>query len=360
MKETAVLYIADGRKTDLSNAPSRKYKVQHNPAEITVSAGEPMKKSKKNKLYKTGADKSHKPAEYQPEQYSIRVTIPLIFDNSKEYEKGVTGGEPQNESMISVKTEVDGFIAMIRNNNLRYIIFSWGAMCYEGELTSLSGQYTMFTKSGTPIRASLSLTMKCKDFNNNNQWLEMYFKAFSEGMKRRKIGNGASGLNKALLKISKVKYNRADKSVKLDESAVYTMEAEYNPSSISVSSGVSFDTDMGEAYESAKKEEKKADTQISFQLIFDSTQDSETDVACITNGLIALMTDKTLTKLEFCWGDMNFKGQLSSIQAKFSMFSETGVPMRAVVDISLDREDESDMYWDNAFDKLVGKKYGSI
>lgn len=322
MKETAILYIADGRKADISKAPSRKYKVQHNPSEITVSAGEPMKKSKKNKLYKTGADKAHKTAEYQPEQYSIRVTIPLIFDNSKEYERG--------------------------------------AICYEGELTSLSGQYTMFTKSGTPIRASLSLTIKCKDFNNNNQWLEMYFKAFSGGMKRRKMTGGTPGLNKALLKISKVKYNRADKSVKLDESAVYTMEAEYNPSSISISSGASLDTDTGEAYDSVKKEEKKADTQISFQLIFDSAQENETDVACVTNGLLALMTDKTLTKLEFCWGDMSIKGQLSGIQAKFTMFSEEGAPMRAVVDISLNRDDEDDAYWDNVFDKLAGKKYGGI
>ncbi|MFG6326118.1 MAG: hypothetical protein K1W00_04650 [Lachnospiraceae bacterium] len=360
MKETAILYIADGRKADISKAPSRKYKVQHNPSEITVSAGEPMKKSKKNKLYKTGADKAHKTAEYQPEQYSIRVTIPLIFDNSKEYERGALGGGLQDESMLSVQTEVDGFIAMMRNNNLRYMIFSWGVICYEGELTSLSGQYTMFTKSGTPIRASLSLTIKCKDFNNNNQWLEMYFKAFSGGMKRRKMTGGTPGLNKALLKISKVKYNRADKSVKLDESAVYTMEAEYNPSSISISSGASLDTDTGEAYDSVKKEEKKADTQISFQLIFDSAQENETDVACVTNGLLALMTDKTLTKLEFCWGDMSIKGQLSGIQAKFTMFSEEGAPMRAVVDISLNRDDEDDAYWDNVFDKLAGKKYGGI
>ena len=360
MKETAVLYIVDGRKTDLSNAPSRKYKVQHNPSEITVSAGEPMKKSRKNKLYKTGTDKEHRSAEYQQEQYSIRVTIPLIFDNSLEYEKYAKGQPLENESILSVQTEVDAFIAMIRNNSIRYMIFSWGAMCYEGELTSLSGQYTMFTKSGTPIRASLSLTMKCRDFNNNNQWLGMYFKAFSGGIKRSKTGRNAFGMNKALLKISKVKYNGADKSIKLDESTVYTMEAEYNPSSISVSSGVSLGSDAMESDKGLKRAEKKADTQISFQLIFDSTQANEIDVACVTNGLIALMTDKLLTRLEFCWGDMSLKGQLSGIQAKFTMFSEDGVPMRAAVDISLNREDETDMYWNNAFDKLVGKKYGSI
>lgn len=72
------------------------------------------------------------------------------------------------------------------------------------------------------------------------------------------------------------------------------------------------------------------------------------------------MTDKTLTKLEFCWGDMSIKGQLSGIQAKFTMFSEEGAPMRAVVDISLNRDDEDDAYWDNVFDKLAGKKYGGI
>lgn len=360
MKETAVLYIVDGRKTDLSNAPSKKYKVQHNPTEITVSAGEPMKKSKKNKLYKTGTDKEHKSAEYQPEQYSIRVTVPLIFDNSIEYEKGTKGQTLQNESILSVQTEIEAFIAMIRNNNIRYIIFSWGALCYEGELTSLSGQYTMFTKSGTPIRASLSLTIKCRDLGNNNQWLDMYFKAFEGGMKRSKIGKDTLGLNKALLKISKIRYNRADKSIKPDESTVYTMEAEYNPSSISISSGAALSTDAAESNEGVKKAEKKADTQISFQLIFDSTQADEIDVACVTNGLIALMTDKTLTRLEFCWGDMSLKGQLSGIQAKFTMFSKVGVPMRATVDISLNREDEDDMYWNNAFDKLMEKKYGSI
>ena len=106
MKETATIYIFDGRKTDLSDAPSRKYKVQHNPQEITINAGEPIRKSKNHKLYKTGSDKAHKTAEYEPEKYSIRVTIPLIFDNSEEYENSVKGRLNQNESMLSVQTEV--------------------------------------------------------------------------------------------------------------------------------------------------------------------------------------------------------------------------------------------------------------
>ena len=361
MKETAILYIADGRKTDLSRAPSKKYKVQHNPQEITINAGEPMKKSKKHSFCKTGADKSHKTAEYGQEQYSIRITIPLIFDNSKEYEDSTGGSLAADESMLSVQTEVDAFTAMIRDVNIRYLIFSWGALCYEGELVSLSGQYTMFTGSGIPIRAALSLTIKCKDFNNNNQWLRMYSDAFSGGMKR--IGNinknKLSGLNKALLKISKVKYNSAVGAIKPDESTTYTLEAEYNPASISVASGISEGIDDKGFGVGGKTAEKKANIDISFQLIFDSTQSDELDVACVTNGLAALMTDKTMTRLEFCWGDMSFKGQLTGIQAKFTMFSKEGAPMRATVDISLNRENENDLY-DSAFDRLMEKKYGSI
>lgn len=360
MRETAVLYIVDGRKTDISNAAAKKYKVQYNPTEITVNAGEPLNKSGKTKLLKTGTDREHKVAEYGAEQYAIRVTIPLTFDNSKEYTEGLKGKIPADESAYSVRTEVEGFIAMLRNPNIRYLTFSWGAMCYSGELVSLSGQYTMFTESGTPVRAVLSLTVKCRDFDNNNQWLGMYSQAFSTDINKKIKKSSKGSLNKALLKISKVKHNAATGAKISDKSSVYTMEVEYNPASISVSAGISLSEANALTEDGRKKAEKKPSAEISFQLIFDSTGSGETDVACVTNGLAALMTDKAMTEMEFCWGDMSFKGHLSGIQAKFTMFSEAGIPKRSAVDISLGREDGGDTYWDSAFDRLVEKKYGSL
>lgn len=361
MREKAVLYIVDGRKTDISKAPSKKYKVQYNPTEITINAGEPRGKSKKNKLYKTGTSREHKTAEYKTEQYSIRVTVPLKFDNSPEYEKYISAGAPINETQLSVQTETEAFIAMIRNPNIRYLIFSWGAICYEGELSSMSGQYTMFTKSGIPIRAELSLTIKCKDINDGRQWFGMYSKAFSGGIKNKfnTSNNSINGLNKALLKIAKVKYDASSKTVTADKNSVYTMEVMYNPASISISSGASLDFGE-ESAEGKNASETNGTLEISFQLIFDSTDTNDTGVADITNGLLSLMTDKAMTRLEFCWGDMSFKGQLSGAQAKFTMFSEEGIPKRAVVDISLGREETDKDRMDKAFDKLMEKKYGSL
>lgn len=351
MKEMAVLYIVDGRKKDISNAATKKYNVQYNPAEITVNAGEPIKKTKKNKRYKIGTSKGHKAAEYEEEHYSIKVSIPLIFDSTQKYEKGIEE---------SVSTEVEGFIAMLRNPNIRYLMFSWGALCYSGELVSMSGQYTMFTESGIPVRASISLTIKCQDYDNNNQWMGMYSQAFSGGMNASKGRTVKNGLNKALLKISKVSYNASSKSITPDKNSLYTMEVEYNPSSISISSGVSLRNDNVQSDENDINQERNPSSDISFQLIFDSTISDKTDVAVITNGLLSLMTDKTMTEMEFCWGDMSFKGHLSGIQAKFTMFTEAGIPMRSTVDISLGRENGDDTYWNNAFEKLVEKKYGSI
>jgi len=76
-----------------------------------------------------------------------------------------------------------------------------------------------------------------------------------------------------------------------------------------------------------------------------------------TNGLIAmLMRDSTRT-VTFKWADMTFTGEATEIQAKYTMFSVSGKPVRSVVTISITQQVDSkadSTYWDKAFDKCFG------
>lgn len=63
------------------------------------------------------------------------------------------------------------------------------------------------------------------------------------------------------------------------------------------------------------------------------------DVRVFTDPLMKLTTVNSDTHapslVEFVWGSMSFKGYINSISQRFTMFSFNGIPVRAVVDISL-------------------------
>ena len=85
----------------------------------------------------------------------------------------------------SVQTQVEGFIGALRNESTREITFAWGKMCYTGILNRISSQYTMFSVTGEPIRAVVTLTMVCADEtiegNTMGNWDAQYKKAFGSG-----------------------------------------------------------------------------------------------------------------------------------------------------------------------------------
>lgn len=60
----------------------------------------------------------------------------------------------------TVKNEVEGLIGMMCRPETRRILFSWGDMAYQGEVTNLDANYTMFSPDGNPIMATVDVTVQ--------------------------------------------------------------------------------------------------------------------------------------------------------------------------------------------------------
>jgi hypothetical protein len=75
-----------------------------------------------------------------------------------------------------------------------------------------------------------------------------------------------------------------------------------------------------------------------------------------TQALIAAMMDVDTRRIAFIWADMSFVGVLSEVQARYTMFSPSGKPIRSTVTLSLqqDLEDSEVKQWNKAFDDFWG------
>ena len=86
------------------------------------------------------------------------------------------------QKKTSIQTEVEGFIAALRNSRTRLMTFNWGNFCYTGVLRSVGANYTMFNPNGEPVRATVDLSMVCADDeqwpNSLSVWQQRYINAF--------------------------------------------------------------------------------------------------------------------------------------------------------------------------------------
>jgi hypothetical protein len=75
-----------------------------------------------------------------------------------------------------------------------------------------------------------------------------------------------------------------------------------------------------------------------------------------TQGLVALMTDNETRRVAFAWSEMCFTGFVQQVQAKYTMFSPSGKPIRSKVALSLMQllDDSGAKDWDSKFDKFFG------
>lgn len=81
-----------------------------------------------------------------------------------------------------------------------------------------------------------------------------------------------------------------------------------------------------------------------------------------TNGLIGMIMRDSTRNVTFKWADMAFTGEVMEVQAKYTMFSVSGKPVRSVVRLNITQKVDSkaDMkYWDKAFDNCFGDDSGS-
>ena len=93
---------------------------------------------------------------------------------------GLIGGPSASVQMI-----VEAFIATMRNENTRRVCFEWGEFYYEGMLSRVNTDYTMFDLSGNPIRAEVTMVLYLVDDDLdkefNEYWYDAYYAAFIEG-----------------------------------------------------------------------------------------------------------------------------------------------------------------------------------
>ena len=76
-----------------------------------------------------------------------------------------------------------------------------------------------------------------------------------------------------------------------------------------------------------------------------------------TNGLIATVMRPSTKVVTFAWADMAFTGQITEVQANYTMFSPSGKPVRSTVTMNIAQQVESDSdnsYWDKVLDNTFG------
>lgn len=71
-------------------------------------------------------------------------------------------------------------------------------------------------------------------------------------------------------------------------------------------------------------------------------------------GMIALLSQSETRQVVFYWSDLSYAGEVTSVDAKYTMFNPQGNPIRGNVTLSIQQggEDATGEYWDKAFEKL--------
>lgn len=78
------------------------------------------------------------------------------------------------------------------------------------------------------------------------------------------------------------------------------------------------------------------------------------------DGLMALLTQVETRQVIFFWAKMCFRGELTGVNARYTMFNKDGNPIRGVVDLTIRQGDEEELaydtkYWDQAFTETFGQ-----
>ncbi|MCM1257763.1 MAG: hypothetical protein NC307_07900 [Roseburia sp.] len=121
--------------------------VQFNPTKLSFSSSKDGSREKEKVSVNSGKDDRMEHAPAQEIIDTLRLNIPLVFDQSL-------------EKFQSVQPVVEGFMTMIEDSFVRRIAFCWGVLYYEGVLESISAEYELFDALGIPIRAKVDLDLK--------------------------------------------------------------------------------------------------------------------------------------------------------------------------------------------------------
>ncbi|MCI8670050.1 MAG: hypothetical protein HFI34_11125 [Lachnospiraceae bacterium] len=176
--EHAVIIIEDKRSntapgingvsaSGLQQEVKKTFRVQFNPSSLSISTDRRKKDPKKDVSEKNMA------ADIDIMDFpSNTMSVKLIFDRVNNQDAFMNENLVLNPTSIAaqvthaVKKEeftvqpyVDGFTAAIRNPDTRKLTFQWGDFTFSGTLKSVSAVYTMFSISGRPVRAEVTLSV---------------------------------------------------------------------------------------------------------------------------------------------------------------------------------------------------------
>lgn len=84
------------------------------------------------------------------------------------------------------------------------------------------------------------------------------------------------------------------------------------------------------------------------------------------DGLMALLTCDATRQVVFFWSKMSFRGEVTSVNSRYTMFNPSGNPIRGVVELTIRQGSAGDKsgydysyedeYWDAAFDSVFDSK----
>ncbi len=176
--EHAVIIIEDKRQdsaagmagaavSGIRQKVKKQFRVQFNPSSLRLRTDRRKKDPKKDVSEKTTASDN-----ISMDFPRNTMSVKLIFDQVNNQDAFMNENLVLNPASIAgqvthtVKKEeytvqpcVDGFIAAIRNPDTRKLIFQWGDFTFIGNLESVSAVYTMFSTSGRPVRAEVTLSV---------------------------------------------------------------------------------------------------------------------------------------------------------------------------------------------------------
>lgn len=167
---TATSAVLGGGTSELpvtEGAKKKYFKVQFNPSELTLNGM--LERTAKQSAQ--AGESSKRTATDAVQRPTITMTVRLYFDDvcqsdafmGEKFTSGLSVQTVVNAvSMLSgkvysVQPQVEALIAALRNNYTRTITFYWGKFSFSGQLSNVGAQYTMFSTSGRPVRAVVSL-----------------------------------------------------------------------------------------------------------------------------------------------------------------------------------------------------------
>lgn len=151
------------------NITAKKFEVQFNPSTLKIDAyGGGRQKVSSNVENRLTVN-------YQDVNPYINVSFTMVFDDTNNADafavdkfslsasnlakNAATAANTIMENEYTVRPQVEGFLAAIRNEAYRMVIFQWGNMRYTGMINNINAQYKMFNAVGNPIRAEVYMNI---------------------------------------------------------------------------------------------------------------------------------------------------------------------------------------------------------